>query len=322
MPTPTDSPKALSYRRMQNIVRRLNGSDRLLCREAAEELAALPDEGIRQIVDYNKGLLDPGEEILNLILVFVLASFLILIRSMLPLLSNLLLGGGLLCGGVALVRILAAAKRINRRCRGVSRVIEPTVGHLDSVTAIPVIVDTLFNQGECAHELARAILIRLLPRLGPGQQYLLVPSQQLRLNDVLRGNDSDLIVAILQAYAQVGDASTLEPVAQLARSAADVRVREAANRCLPPLRARIEAEQEQSRQTQMGKMLLRGSQPAEASPETLLRAATATPQETAPEQLLRSSVSEVTQVDTQPDMACRPTHETQPEQVLQSQSGS
>jgi hypothetical protein len=285
MATPTRKGRTLSAARIESILCRLNGADTLKCRQAAEELLALPREQISAIIDYNNGIIDPGEAILTLIrcMLTLMSVYVLLLRN-LPLASHILLAFGLLGGVASLIYTALTVKSHRTRCRTLNQVIKPMLDHLNGVSAVPVMADFLFDKGETAHALARAVLIRQLPRLEPGQAALLADSQQHRLNDILRGNDVELIIAILQAYAQVGDASTLEPVGILARSAENFRVREAANLCLPPLRARIVAEEERKQQIRLGKMLLRPSAPAE--PNTLLRAATPTP-ETASEQLLR-----------------------------------
>ena len=94
-------------------------------------------------------------------------------------------------------------------------------------------------------------------------------------------------MAILQAFAQVGDSSALPIVEKLAREEAKTvdqrRIQEAAQECLPALRLRAQKERDPH-------TLLRATGSAGNDTETLLRAAT-TVQETPPEQLLRPGSS-------------------------------
>ena len=101
--------------------------------------------------------------------------------------------------------------------------------------------------------------------------------------------DEALLVAILHAYARVGTAECVPPVEALAsqpgESEAESRVRDAARKCLPSLRQRVE-------RIRTGADLLRASSTGrmagtDASPDTLLRAASEDAQ-TPSEELLRA----------------------------------
>jgi len=132
---------------------------------------------------------------------------------------------------------------------------------------------------------ARA-LYRLLPRLQPEHADLLTNRQRACLYRLLRHHPSDdqtdLIVALLGAVAQVGDARAL---AQLERMTRDIggplprqRVRLTAQATLTQLRQRLDHTP--------GNLLRAASEAV--SPNVLLRPATAAPA-TDPQQLLRSS---------------------------------
>lgn len=107
-------------------------------------------------------------------------------------------------------------------------------------------------------QMAEQALIRLLPRLRPTDAGLLNEAQRDILcrelsggNELMTGRfddssepDANLIVAILRALEQVGDARFVPPVEKLAagkgRAKKDARIREAAQACLPFLQARAE----------------------------------------------------------------------------------
>jgi hypothetical protein len=282
--------RTLSLKRIESLIRRLNSGDMVTCREAADELLNLPTEQIREVIEYNSNLLDPGKAIIQQVIACLLAIMFVFVMLMhsLPGVGGLLLAFSALLGIFLLNSIWRAVKTRRTCCTTLNRVIEPILNHLDGVSAVPVMADALFNHGESTHALARSVLIHQLPRMESGHAVLLVPAQQHRLNSILSGSDSELIIAILKAYGQIGDASTLEPVARLTRSATDPAVRAAAVECLPLLRSRIAAEEERLARAAIGKTLLRASAPESATADTLLRAATPTPvQETVPEQLLR-----------------------------------
>lgn len=120
-------------------------------------------------------------------------------------------------------------------------------------------------------------LISLLPQLRASDAGLLGPRQRECLHNVLKmrnaASESALMLAILKAWEQVGDASALPVVERLARSSAltnrQRRVRDAALQCLPYLHNRADA-------TRGHQTLLRASSPSEIAPvEVLLRPAQA-----------------------------------------------
>lgn len=72
-----------------------------------------------------------------------------------------------------------------------------------------------------------------------------------RRRDIWHGRHTDLVLAILQAYEQIGDSAALPVVESLAEgkgpASKEPRIREAAERCLPALRILAQKEQEKQR---------------------------------------------------------------------------
>lgn len=94
------------------------------------------------------------------------------------------------------------------------------------------------------------ILSHLLPHLRPADAGLLNAQQRAALNQRLienKGRDSDLNVAILAAWENVGDQESVAYVDRLAHGRAwqggQRQVQEAARKCLPQLEKRLEEEQ-------------------------------------------------------------------------------
>lgn len=145
------------------------------------------------------------------------------------------------------------------------------------------------TRDKATKQVARSVLKRLLPRLTATDHDLLTSAQKHSLLILLtmRYDDVDLTLAILKALEQIGDEKAIPVVEELSHEpAASVnmrRVRDAANDCLPFLRARV-------KQAEQSQMLLRASMPD--APDTLLRAASAQPDVTPAEELLRPQESE------------------------------
>ena len=171
---------------------------------------------------------------------------------------------------------------------------------LSDKTSVGALVEVLKFEDRRTFTLTRAALIRLLPQLQASDADLLTTRQRAALcrilnfsadnalfmdvNDLVfrhHNAQADLQVAILKAFEQTGEADCLPVVKRLAgrggRSAVKKRVQNAANECLPYLRARV--EKERNPQT-----LLRASS-AETPAELLLRPAQE--HDTSTEQLLR-----------------------------------
>ncbi|HLK60665.1 MAG TPA: hypothetical protein VKU00_29145 [Chthonomonadaceae bacterium] len=134
----------------------------------------------------------------------------------------------------------------------------------------------------------KACLIRLLPKLQSSDADLLSAEQRGSLYRALNGQDTQLSLAILKAFQQVGDLHALPVVEKLARgegrTAQNIELQQAAQECLPFLIARIENEREQHQ-------LLRASGSSAAAPDTLLRPASGAGQAEAHE-LLRAGLPE------------------------------
>ncbi|HZT42096.1 MAG TPA: hypothetical protein VFA07_07895 [Chthonomonadaceae bacterium] len=132
--------------------------------------------------------------------------------------------------------------------------------------------------------LVKLALIRLLPRLQASDAHLLNVEQRKSLCRALNDKSSKLVLAILKAFEQVGDAEALPYVQKLAegkgRARTEKRIQEAAQACLPFL-SRL-AEQTQARQT-----LLRAAGTSQAAEGALLRPASGAPT-TDSSQLLRT----------------------------------
>lgn len=110
-------------------------------------------------------------------------------------------------------------------------------------------VDALgFRDKEVAKAATDALLV-LLPRLQASDSHLLNDDQRAILHKQIRGDNTDLILAILKALEQIGDAKAVPFVEERANEAnrrgnrGNIRqIREAAQACLPALNARVELE--------------------------------------------------------------------------------
>lgn len=189
-------------------------------------------------------------------------------------------------------------RRLHRR-----HLTQSLAGHAD-VRSIGPLIDALKLDDLRTREISYNALIPLLPQLKASDAALLNDSQRTKLLRILslpienplykdvrdlfrpaKNQAIEIRVSILQALEQVGDSKAIPFVAPLAKQEAKTdgerRIKEAAQECLPALKLR--AEQQQTIQT-----LLRASQPSDALPDTLLRAA-AGHQDTPSEQLVRAS---------------------------------
>jgi hypothetical protein len=164
------------------------------------------------------------------------------------------------------------------------------LAELDDIRAVGLLAETLETGDRALQAIVPGALIRLLPRLQASDAYLLDAKQRKILNRALKqarsGRNAELAEAILKAYEQVGDESSLAEVKALAdlppqRSVKIQRIADAARACLPYLVRRI--EQERAAQS-----LLRAASAPTALPDTLLRAASGVRAD-APEELLRAA---------------------------------
>ncbi|MCS6777209.1 MAG: hypothetical protein RMJ43_08125 [Chloroherpetonaceae bacterium] len=171
------------------------------------------------------------------------------------------------------------------------------MAQLQDTRAVGLLTETLETSDRDLRHVVQQALPGLLRRLQASDAHLLDAHQRKILNRLLRRarqeKNTELALAVLKAYEQVGDASALPEVERLASvpDPKDARFRqvvEAARECLPYLKVRV--EQERASQT-----LLRASNPAHtdrAASDALLRPA----QEagaTLPEELLRATDAQV-----------------------------
>jgi hypothetical protein len=179
--------------------------------------------------------------------------------------------------GLLLVYIFMASLRI-RKVREVdqlsqvndSRIVGPLIGIYRYAD-----IDT--------RDTVRNTLLRLLPELRANDASALNSPQREELRLLLEEEDGQLILAILKALQQIGDAQDLDAVEKvMGQEWRKPAVREAAEACLPFLRSNI--QQQRTSQT-----LLRASDPPSA-PTELLRPAL--PTESEPQELLRPSTGQ------------------------------
>jgi hypothetical protein len=113
------------------------------------------------------------------------------------------------------------------------------LARFDDKRAVGPLADALeYNDKEVVKS-ARAGLTRLLPELRATDHALLTTSQRRTLDKWLgKSNDTDLSMAILRAYEQVGDPKSVEAVAKLAdvQTGAALRIRVLAEEVLPAMR--------------------------------------------------------------------------------------
>jgi hypothetical protein len=118
----------------------------------------------------------------------------------------------------------------------------------DDIRAVGPLAEALEIEDGDIRAVCRETLTRLLPRLQASDGGLLSPEQRDNLNQTLKKaslkQDTEFILAILQAWQQVGDEKALPHVERLGQlknnSEAGQRVREAAQACLPFLQERVE----------------------------------------------------------------------------------
>jgi hypothetical protein len=160
--------------------------------------------------------------------------------------------------GCLIVFVVGKRRRAARKATG-------ELAGIDDVRSVGALVDALSLDDPHTHETAVQALTRLLPQLKASDAALLTPEQRDKLCRVLyipienvlfkdvtgifkpaKNPAVDFRVAILQAFAQVGDSRALPIVTHLAegeaKTAAERRIQAAALWCLPNLRARVEAE--------------------------------------------------------------------------------
>jgi len=180
----------------------------------------------------------------------------------------------------------------NRKVRQRTQKTTGKIDALEDLTLVGPLAEVLAIDDLAVRRMAKANLIRLLPRLRASDAALLNAHQRKQLNRFVRPGlfdpsqrdireifsrkarqrDARFQIAILKAYEQVGDAESLPYVKSIARPTAQqarivpVEAVEAANRCLPFLVDLAE-------QDRASKQLLRPSSASDVLPDTLLRPA-------------------------------------------------
>lgn len=157
----------------------------------------------------------------------------------------------------------------------------------DGVSEIGPILDALAANSPNRYALTQRLL-ELLPRLQPEDAALLESRHYGMLNaylhklaystNTVHKKEKTFLMAVLDAYANIGDERALPDVQRLAQGKGDAEIRAAAQRCLPHLEQAAEALRQQE-------TLLRGSE-APLAQEALLRPA-AFAADSACDQLLR-----------------------------------
>ena len=148
-------------------------------------------------------------------------------------------------------------------------------------SAIPALLEYMIgNIYQMEDKICIAALATLLPQLQASDMHLLMPRHKRQLNRLLNPGPfangwitggEELIVPLLKAYEQVGNATDIPFVERLANrvpgSERGKRIQEAAQACLPLLRAHVGS-------LDGPQTLLRAAAPDTHTPDTLLRAAT------------------------------------------------
>jgi hypothetical protein len=158
------------------------------------------------------------------------------------------------------------------------------LSRFDDIRAIGPLAEALEFQERDIRPIARRALIRLLPRLQASDAPLLSPAHRAILNRALGYGSAALILAILKAWEQVGDADAIPEVQNLAEGHGEggqiSEVVRAAKECLAVLRESVDRQQTSSQ-------LLRPADANLTPTDILLRPATPHASTESPEQLLR-----------------------------------
>ena len=154
----------------------------------------------------------------------------------------------------------------------------------EDVAFVPVALTLLQDKTADILPAITELLKRLLPRLQAGDAQAWTPQQYEALLKLLptRPKDIDLVLCVLKALEQIGDARAIPAVTALTKAPLEVGtilIRTAAQECLPYLQQRA-GEQKQAQ------MLLRPAH-SHTSGETLLRPTVSAASLTPDEQLLR-----------------------------------
>ena len=178
------------------------------------------------------------------------------------------------------IRMRSDGYQPSRARRSLTAVLE----EVQDVSFVPVALTLLQDKTKEITPIITDLLKRLLPQLHAGDAQAWTPRQYQALLQLLLTplKDIDLALCVLKALEQIGDARAILSVTALMNAPTGVgtiRLRTAAQECLPYLQQRAEV------QTQL-QTLLRPMKPHDSS-ETLLRSATPTTLDAPNEQLLR-----------------------------------
>jgi len=196
--------------------------------------------------------------------------------------------GGLLANGVWLILTAASTQLYRVSLTPAHTRMAKQLANTGDTRAIGALAEALEWPDEEIQVVARAALLRLLPKLTSNDAPLLNSRQRRCLNHrLVLANarnylDSELQVKILQAWEKVGDLSSLQVVKSLVAAKPvlknERKVHKAAELCLPHL-------EECAHLNQSSQFLLRASGISDARAETLVRPASAN--EIKDEELLR-----------------------------------
>jgi hypothetical protein len=121
---------------------------------------------------------------------------------------------------------------------------ELTITGLDSPAAVGPLTSWLGSSDKIARGLAETRLLALLPTMKPRDSSALTDLDHARLNRIFSSQNSELALAVLAAWEQIGDERDVLAVQYVSEGLdigrADARVREAAVSCLPFLTERAE----------------------------------------------------------------------------------
>lgn len=121
------------------------------------------------------------------------------------------------------------------------------IARFEDLRAIGPLAEALEFKEPQVRTIASRALIRLLPRMQASDAALLSPTQRACLNRALKGRNPELILAVLKAWEQVGDADAIDNVRALASGRMEggqyQRIVAAASECLPFLRQNTERQQ-------------------------------------------------------------------------------
>jgi hypothetical protein len=198
---------------------------------------------------------------------------------------------GMIAGFLPLLCLIGLIGILRKQAQSIDA---EALAKMGGVKAIPILLEILQSPHTLSmHRAIITALATLLPQMRASDAGLLNAGHRRFLNESLRNsprgdftsaNRDRYVLAILKAYEQVGDAKAIPAVERLAnisgKSARRVQFREAAQACLPLLRANLPT-------VDSTRTLLRAASSASTSPETLLRPATSETV-TNPDELLRA----------------------------------